>query len=306
MKKLMLFLFCFVCLAPVFSQTYHPLIQSSAFWDEFLSGFDPLICYYGSGQRWWFGEDSVADGKTYRKLLSTPIVATKYPTIFCPPYAADTLKRSYRGLMREDTAAQQIYMRDESGEYLLFDFKVKAGDSLLLGKPLTTVVVSSVETHVAEDGSLRRKIRVLPHNHASAVWIEGIGNTNDLWNPLHGMCICFYGICHTVGKQPVFSNVSCAELVNTKETALRDDGLISVFPNPAREVLHITLSPAIAEAKRMVVTDTRGAVVTRQDNPVFPLLLSVADWPTGVYVLQLWLNDNQSITRKINIVQRTE
>lgn len=306
MKKVLCFLFCSVWLAPVFSQTYHPLVQSGAFWDEFLAGFDAPICYYSSGQRWWFGEDSVADGKTYRKLLSTPIVATKYPTIFCPPYAADTAKRSYRGLMREDTAAQQIYMRDESGEYLLFDFKVQAGDSLRVGKPSTTVVVSSVETHMAEDGSLRRKIRVLPPGQASALWIEGVGNINDLWNPLHGMCICFYGICHTVGKQPVFSNASCAELVNTHETALRDDALVSVFPNPTCEILHIALSPAIAEAKRIRVTDTRGAIVTQQDHPVFPLLLSVADWPIGVYVLQIWLNNNQSISRKINIVQRNE
>lgn len=190
MKKYLLALSLFFgLLVNANAQQYHPLLDSvSNIW-HYTGNYLPVRlqsstnCSYpqmfdqGDGQ--YTGGDTVINATTYKIM-----------------YAGGSWSQGcLYGFIREDTAAQKVYFRDNTGapEILLYDFSMQVGDSIYIdfiasqGNFYYTgnYRLDSIGTTTIQAGQ-RRAFYLNCHtcsNMYPLVWIEGVGTKIDVVYP---------------------------------------------------------------------------------------------------------------------------
>jgi hypothetical protein len=145
-----------------------PLLSKDKIWSTGNFGYYPnpptLIPSGSSYYKIW--KDLQTDGKTYSLIISsTDEYHEKWDTILT------------NGLREE---GHKVYW----GNTLLYDFGMKAGDTINYGGNLW-FVLDSIKPMQISNGDLRKHF-YLSHTHHQVVWIEGIGSTGGLFDPTNG------------------------------------------------------------------------------------------------------------------------
>lgn len=287
--KIVHLLFLLLPAAPSFSQNYFTFIQYGVYRDEFWAP-ELQFCTYLYGSRYWFQGDSVVNGQVYFKLCSAAIQGNPNAPVFCPPYTVDTSLCSVFALMREDTAARQVFRYDfDTGtEYLLFDFSVTVGDSVTVGYPPETVYVQDAWYENWADGSSRKKLIVNVPDGVQTFWIESLGASNNLWNPASELCICPHGICYQQNGQNLYGDV-CAAVVNAGEPQGEYPDL-TLYPNPADDFITLQARVYPKGFDRIVIFNMLGRAVLEQrfDSEKANTEIAVQQLPAGFYTVSVW------------------
>ncbi len=294
MKPIRLLLFLLPAM-PVFSQNYFPFIQYGTYRDEFWAP-ELQICTYSHGARYWFRGDTVVNGQTYYQLWSADILGAAGAPPFCPPYTVDTSDCVLISLLREDISEKKVYQLQAgvNTEFLLFDFSAMQGDSVTVGNPPQTVFVHDVWFETWADGSSRKLMVIDLPIGGQTFWMESLGASNDLWNPVSELCICPHGFCYEQNGQGVYGS-PCAMAVHSEEPEMEFQG-IWVAPNPTASVLNIRMPDGLdIRCTHVAVVNFLGVTVMQKPFPadMSSAELQVGQLPAGMYQLVFWNGMNR-------------
>lgn len=271
-----------------FTQDYHPFVERGVYRDEFWAA-ELHLCSYDYGLRYWFRGDTMVGGQTYQLLLATSIQGDPDAPLFCPPYTVDTTNGTLYALLRENVVEKQVFKFDTATntEFLLFNFSVNVGDSVTVGHPPQTVYIEDEWYDTWTVGSSRRTL-VVNTPAGLTNWIESVGASANLWDPLSPVCICPHLICYQQNGQSTPGG-ECATVVRTKEPAKVLSELL-LTPNPASETVTISVPERHLAFDRVTVFDFSGRIAAERHytTGVFSVVLPVSSWPGGSYLVVLW------------------
>ena len=98
-------------------------------------------------------------------------------------------------------------------------------------------------------------------------------------------------------------NASANALEQTSRTALTEATKINVYPNPTQDILHVAFAATEVENVLVKVMDLRGRVVKQiqanSEKGNNNLTVSLREVPSGVYTVQVYQNNNLSLTEKV-------
>lgn len=228
------------------SQAYHPVLELNKYWDQSdQDSYSP--CSFNPRRYVFIQKDSTINGHIYQLCKSYHLNGIPGPGIStCPPYVVDT-NYPWNYWLREDTTARKVYIYDHDSsptDQLLYDFTLKVGDTLksdyecwgCQGVPL---ILSAKEIVTLHSGETRMKYVFDPF-HLFPSYVEGIGGSLGFVLPIYmfeNEARMLY--CVKKDGEDIWGTVCNTVFVGMKN---EPEISISVFPNPADDVLNINLN----------------------------------------------------------------
>lgn len=293
MKAFVLIVCCLIGASFLKAQTnvYHPFPDSNATWSSTYDDINPGWIY----DRFYLDGDTIMEGRNYSKVYNF----------------INWNQRNYIGGIRQDTAAKRVYAKlnnwmypiyppsiilfQDTGDVLLYDFKLEIGDSIKIPSIFSyyqymyVINIDSIEVQ----GSYRKYLVLnsLIHPWVNSYWIEGIGSLNGLFWPRFDQ---EFGICNLEcmtqdGFQLyVMDGVTYCPYYPNSIKKNYSVSKVTVFPNPMRNYLNINLSDFEIRNAKYVIFDYIGKVIISQrkflnTNPQLDLT-SLLD---GIYIIQI-------------------
>lgn len=220
----------------------------------------------------------------------------------------------------------KVYYVVDTSFHLLYDFSMEAGDSLWIRYPLEFAMAFPAWGDVPDtfglfvvdsmwfteiNGQMRKTLYGMtsfencdfPSCHFEGEFIEGIGNL--FWLLPHQIGVDFHDFfglrCYEDEELGLYKRVEydCDDpevpvvMVHVDRASASESFPIRLIlsPNPAREQMRLQLEGRIPEACRLEVSNLAGKVFYQAPLAASrgeALHLSVAEWPGGLYVLQVW------------------
>lgn len=267
-----------------------------------------------------FGSDSILGGESYHTLHGHSILdwVDNWGNQQTYQSGTDFYPDAIKVLFRQDTPNKLIYQWDvnTNQEQVLYDF-----DNLVVGQPYPQtlnnmnypqILVMAYDSLVLNDG-LYHERWVLGSNSMDSGFvsiIEGMGSTMGFNLPIaipfeqSSSALCFSidgnsvfdGWADANGLIPPRYSENCEANVSLTELAgsLLD---VSVWPNPVMDMVNIKSSERI---EKLVLYDLIGNQILEQKvQSVMNSELSLGDLPAGNYILKVYMENNQSITRRV-------
>jgi hypothetical protein len=248
----------------------------------------------------YLDSDSIADGKTYKKVFS------------CNDRLHENVK--YEGIVREQGLKTYFIPADSETEYLLYDFSLEQGmtfeyQSFREGADSQLSFYAENVDFVEINGEARKRIQIgvvsfSSYSEIIDTWIEGIGSLNGFLYPCYKMfmtggvreLLCHYDNNELVYQNPVYSECyydKVEDITSVQTTAINDYG---IFPNPVDDLLNIScLNNNIIT--RIEIFDSSGQQVYSQTGKD---AINVSSFAKGLYLLKVYdTNEQISIFRII-------
>ncbi len=227
---------------------------------------------------------------------------------------------SYKGAFRNAEGRVYFVPADSLSEFILYDFTLNVGDTVfnVYCEPcgcepcgiVPFVVCAQTDSIAVADGSYRRTVRVadyLDGSNSGGQWIEGIGNSQGLFQEYYGSISEYFWelACFRQNDTIVYSYswAGCPPLVSASNQ-LPNHTEWNVFPNPSSSVFYI--STAVGSEPLSVgqfrVYDTSGRLMDvtpeKEGNRV---KINLQGFPAGIYWLQVELYGQFSGKRIVKI-----
>ncbi|MEI7982421.1 MAG: T9SS type A sorting domain-containing protein [Bacteroidota bacterium] len=304
MKKIILTLAIGMLSSFAFPQSYHKLIRTNTHWDNYYTNV-PEWCYTGARRIFFTNQDTLINGFTYKISKLNPIKQVN-PGLFCPPFIVDTLEYFTDQFLREDTVARKVYIYSPSGgpggsDQLFYDFSLLPGDTLQSpytgnGAPL---ILDSIITIVLNNGETRKEFSFSHNDPSTFNYIEGIGGSFGLLNQipigftesLGGYFCVKENSANLWGDQCDYGYVGQNEVKNE---------VVSVYPNPANEIVYVSIPPAMV-GSQFILVNLHGEEVFSCNLKSTSNSVAILNVISGVYFYQI--KSNQLIhTGKLTIL----
>jgi len=293
MKKLIL-LFLLIS-AELSAQNY---LTDDAIWT--INTQECFFCPVAKIQ-YYFSGDTILNLKTYRKVFQRTY--------------NELQASSYFGAIREE--AGKIYANlgiefGYFGEFLLYDFTLKAGDktkaSMSNGSELSGIhTVTRVDTVLLLNGEKRKQFEF---NDISA-WIEGIGSLSGLFTQAYPMTtteltpvlLCFKQSGGELYKDPYScSDGTCCDLIAGVKEIQAEQKRSTLFPNETKDYTVLLFKKQNVRCSSVEMVDVIGRhikTIYLTDNLEYKLDLS--NYPTGIYFVLVQYNDKKEIYKVIKM-----
>ena len=265
------------------AQEYEPIIREGNEWYT----LNAIVCkdtegHYNTFVNWLSG-DTLINEVRYTKVMET--------------------------LNGEGTPYQVALLREEDGkvwetyngnsEILLYDFTANVGDSLVCGYG-DYFVLDSIS--IEQIGGVDRKkfwfgleYDFTGEPYAMETWIEGIGSDLGLlYCGSYYFCGGYYrALCFHQDGELIWQNPEYDACVITSVEEINDK-VISVYPNPAMEIVTING----IEAAEVQVYNALGQLVktVRDANEI-----SVSELPQGVYLVRIADEEGKVFSAKMTV-----
>lgn len=222
-----------------------------------------------------FTEDSVYNGKVYKKLI----------TVVSGPQAN-------RGLIRSEEKKVYFVPNNDTLEYVLYDFTLEVGDKFLPPQfaPHTTndsLIVTEIDT-IDWWGSVERKH--WRFESTGFFWIEGIGaEIGFLDDPWYEFDINGYNYleCFTADSVNVYQNTCGSSIANNDFEKISLD--VSVFPNPFSKIINVETTPT-KPIELLQLYNLNGQLIhSEKGQSVMELNSNI---PSGIYFLKIGIDGN--------------
>ena len=234
-------------------------------------------------------EDTIIDGKSYKKLYSFTEreFDIETATFVC-------------GIRENENKQVFVASYHNQQEFLLYDFSLTEGDSILAesnGEYDLYFNVTDVDT-IDYNGVERRKITLQFYNYAWITWIEGIGNIEGLLMDWRSYTMAMDPMpnvrlrCYEYNEECLYSDFSFNESIYDCYTPLHT-GLeenetqnnILLYPNPAKERLYINTSIPI---KQMTICNLLGQEIQKYNNLETTSSINISGLNKGVYFVKIY------------------
>ncbi len=276
MKTKLLLLFITISVAAT-AQTYHPTLRDSVEWKINYTGA------FGAGSfTVHTAGDTVVSGVTYKKVKES----------------------SHTTLYREDTIGRKIYIRRTAAQTdLLYDYSLNLNDSIAINlfDPIISMTwhlqefkVDSVSQTPILSGT-RKFMRLHATQSPSNVlyWLESVGNLYVL-GPLDYVNTCPVDcgydslVCQQQNGIQTFQlspGIACPGTVTTGIADITHGYAgLSIYPNPAHDVLHITSYHDIGD---IMISDMIGRIVLSGTYHDTQAELDIHQLPMGMYIARV-------------------
>lgn len=244
-------------------------------------------------------EDTIIDGKSYKKLYSFTEreFDIETATFVC-------------GIRENENKQVFVASYHNQQEFLLYDFSLTEGDSILAesnGEYDLYFNVTDVDT-IDYNGVERRKITLQFYNYAWVTWIEGIGNIEGLLMDWRSYIMAMDPMpnvrlrCYEYNEECLYSDFSFNESIYDCYTPLytglkenETQNNILLYPNPAKERLYINTSIPI---KQMTICNLLGQEIQKYNNLETTSSIDIIGLNKGVYVVKIY-TDKAVFSQKI-------
>ena len=234
-------------------------------------------------------EDTIIDGKSYKKLYSFTEreFDIETATFVC-------------GIRENENKQVFVASYHNQQEFLLYDFSLTEGDSILAesnGEYDLYFNVTDVDT-IDYNGVERRKITLQFYNYAWVTWIEGIGNIEGLLMDWRSYIMAMDPMpnvrlrCYEHNEECLYSDFSFNESIYDCYTPLytgleenETQNNILLYPNPAKERLYINTSIPI---KQMTICNLLGQEIQKYNNLETTSSIDISGLNEGVYFVKIY------------------
>ena len=234
-------------------------------------------------------EDTIIDGKSYKKLYSFTEreFDIETATFVC-------------GIRENENKQVFVASYHNQQEFLLYDFSLTEGDSILAesnGEYDLYFNVTDVDT-IDYNGVERRKITLQFYNYAWVTWIEGIGNIEGLLMDWRSYTMAMDPMpnvrlrCYEHNEECLYSDFSFNESIYDCYTPLytglennETQNKILLYPNPAKERLYINTSIPI---KQMTICNLLGQEIQKYNNLETTSSINISGLNEGVYFVKIY------------------
>ena len=233
-------------------------------------------------------EDTIIDGKSYKKLYSFTEreFDIETATFVC-------------GIRENENKQVFVASYHNQQEFLLYDFSLTEGDSILAesnGEYDLYFNVTDVDT-IDYNGVERRKITLQFYNYAWVTWIEGIGNIEGLLMDWRSYTMAMDPMpnvrlrCYEHNEECLYSDFSFDESIYDCYTLLyaglennEFESEVSIYPNPAKERLYINTSIPI---KELTICNLLGQEIQKYNMTEKTSSIDISGLKEGVYFVKL-------------------
>ncbi|MCP3931884.1 MAG: T9SS type A sorting domain-containing protein [Bacteroidetes bacterium] len=283
MKKAIILTVCSLWAALAFSQDYFPIIEEGKTWN--------VLAVTANYPYPW---DTTFSTISYQLAGDTLINAVSYKKVYSS-YEEIPVNWNLCNFMRED-ANKKVWIKETMAddEYLLYDFSINEGDSILVGNYEPVYLFVDSVTSVTVNETARQKYwmscKAQPDYHET--WIEGVGsNKGVVWSGSAFITGGWYWLlCVSENGALAYMNPyfnSCYFVATSIEETYK--GELKAYPNPAKDYVVFELpANALGGGKNLTlqIHNLVGEMVhqERVHHHQGATSLSVSQWPSGMYI----------------------
>lgn len=299
MVRLLLILLLISSSLTTTAQGYHRTLVPGRSWDMFsCNTMDNSLLPCQSGRRYFLKDTTVSiDGYDYHPLFYYSILSDNTEVYYDPFYVDNIQEHVSLFSMREDTITGKVYVLNVDGvDEMVADYSLEIGD-VFQGYEYSTVV--DVGEAILLNGE-PRKVVVLENGF---YFLEGVGPSSGLPNnPIVGLGWWYDVRCVMDGTESLWNfrdsspfssgNIfSCIGTLSVNDVPAQPS--ISVFPNPALELITMELSPVLGVGAMLEIFSITGQGMFRQEQVPVTLQIDISGWPRGVYLYAVTYKDGQ-------------
>lgn len=288
MRKISVTLILLLLSTFIISQNYFPLIENNKKWDVLNvleSGGWPPFDTTSLTERFWTNGDSIIDSEIYKKVYST---TEEYPVNW-----------ELNCFMREDSD-KKIWLRrfNEDLDYLMYDFTIESGDSILVGYFETVYIyVDSINTITINQEERKKywfSCKARPYYHET--WIEGIGSDKGIcWSGSAAIIGGWFRLlCMSENQEIIYTNPNYESCYIITEINDNDKPVIQIYPNPVKDKLIIENIKNI-EIESISLINLNGQIV-KQFNSL-GTQLDISDISSGLFFLKITYKNGELIEK---------
>jgi hypothetical protein len=249
-----------------------------------------------SKQQYWTANDTVINGKNYKKIVD---------------------RDGYIGAIREENG--KVYARlnygdyyYENDEFLLYDFIVHVGDvikSTALEGALSYpdgITVREIDEIELENGEKRKRFFF----DETEAWIEGIGSVNGLFQDAMSQPTNFnvsYLVCFQNNDAPLYVNMEkcldgkCCENLSSNLDIPYSNNESVCFPNPTQGIVKIVLPES--HGKKCIsikIVDNMGKIVqTLLVSDKESIEIDLSGYASGIYYIAVDFDKSSTLYKVI-------
>jgi len=216
------------------TSVYHPFPDSDAVWNVSYGSFQGS-CYDDEYYSYVMGNDTLIGGFTYHNIFIPSIISHS-----SNPCNSGGIFIGYQGSIRQDTIARRVYFLqpDSTNEKLLFDFNLNIGDTV---QPDSFCWPRPFIINTIDSTLIGNNYRKTWRDGTSNILIEGIGTGHGLLSRPCGFFEAAYGLqCFKQNGTTLYPDSTTACDIISSINNLSEENSLSVFPNPATNLLTIT------------------------------------------------------------------
>jgi len=295
MKKIMIFTLL-ICMQEGIAQSF---IDMESKWIETEETAAPLP-FMNSGRFFRISEvvgDTMINGLFYHQLITH----TDEYELSAQGDTVDVFSYFNPWFLRENANRFYKLRPGDAGEKLLFDFNLSLGDTAYVNESYAGiwVVAGLYETEV--NGRMVPSCRLVNEGEPDTLLVyQGVGSSTGFYDGIKPRCCegepvasssldCF-GNMDGIHAFNEWADYCEAEIVSAKVRS-RTEGLFSLSPNPASEVVYLQFGTMPGPPAEVRIYDRLGRVVFAQSikeaGQYRRLEVPVAGWPPGVYVAEV-------------------
>ncbi|MCF8369066.1 MAG: T9SS type A sorting domain-containing protein [Bacteroidales bacterium] len=218
------------------------------------------------------------------------------------------------GFIREDSDGRVFLRPADYMEGLIYDFGVEVGDSvraknIYLNSDTLHYIVTNID-YVELAGEYKKRISLYEYiNEKEEIWIEGLGSyfgiLNSCNNSYGGLCGNYEALCFEengilIYQHPDYSVCHFEATVGTGEQAYNQSE-VSVYPNPAKDFLHIDFSEDINinNGVSIKLLKINGEKILQKNLANSKNVVYLHSVDAGIYLLKI---DNIGVKTPIKII----
>lgn len=261
-------------------QTYHPTLKENRYYDVAAFVGNP-VCNYAHVERYFVNGDSTIDGKVYKKMYAHDFIPD-HSGPYCPPFVIKNESYFSGILLREDTLEKRLFRyRENEEDYLLCDYSLEVGDSILLHNTYYIKIVDK-ELVTLENGEQRMKF-----NQANGeYYIEGIGSSSGVINEgMQGLGFWNENLCVKEGKQVLYGYqcqyrfIGISEIENHNFEINYQNNTLSIISNNKKV--------------KSIIYNTLGAIVHKGNSFNYQHYINTEKFGSGLLIVKLIDDNNQ-------------
>jgi hypothetical protein len=257
----------------------------------FCRSISGQISFPDSSAVWSISDIIMGDCETYTYSVigDTLIKSHKYEKIYV---SYDTLfntsNSKYYCSVKDSLHKWYFIFNEDTSNYMLYDFALKAGDSVIISNAFrqsVKVYVQSIDS-INLAGMFRKKLSLMSATFMPDTWVEGIGSLNGLFYPeLSGVeDVGFTLNCFQQNNKLLFSqNGKCSS--TTTDINVKTE-FFDIYPNPSIGLF--TINNNLTDMYNIVVYNSLGVMVKELNNCHDITNLDLSDYPNGIYVIKVF------------------
>jgi hypothetical protein len=264
---------------PANAQAYYKFLDNTA-WYEKVFGFT------GTDYYWYHNAgDTMINGINYKIIRDYPFYKQHYA--------------------REDTVNKKVYLKYNLAqpEYVLYDFSVAAGSSLIING--SYAVVDSIGSFLTPLGYRNIFYCNILFNGWKVVYIEGVGSPEEpfmVFNPVTDPVYSL--VCSYIGTQQSYYAPpdTCPPNIFTGiKNDFSYENNFTISPMLASEFITITIPPGLNIKNEITITDVNGKKIFQTSGFNLQTKINISDFSKGIYFIELNNGTEKAVKKFIKI-----